>query len=71
MQVFGESFSISPVVVLLNLTFWTLLWGWPGAILSVPILVCARIACLHLDHPYARTAVAMLEGKIFEAGMML
>ncbi|KAG5182673.1 hypothetical protein JKP88DRAFT_348677 [Tribonema minus] len=66
-KIFGEHFSLSPVVVLLNITFWSLLWGLPGAILSVPLLVCVRITCLHLEHPYARTAVALMEGRIFEA----
>lgn len=68
-KIFGESFSLSPVVVLLNIAFWSLLWSWPGAILSVPLLVCARITCLHLEHPYARVAVALLEGRIFEANI--
>jgi predicted PurR-regulated permease PerM len=49
LQIFGESFNLSAVVVLLSVAFWSLLWGYVGAILSVPLLVCARITCLHLE----------------------
>jgi hypothetical protein len=49
LQIFGESFNLSAVVVLLSVAFWRLLWGYVGAILSVPLLVCARITCLHLE----------------------
>jgi predicted PurR-regulated permease PerM len=66
-RVFGESFELSPVVVLLSLAFWATLWGLPGMVLSVPLLVCARITCLHLSHPYAAAAAAILEGNIFES----
>jgi predicted PurR-regulated permease PerM len=35
----GNSLNISPLVVLLTLTLWGLLWGIPGMLLSVPITV--------------------------------
>ncbi|CAM9151906.1 unnamed protein product [Pylaiella littoralis] len=64
---FGESFELSPVVVLLSLAFWGSLWGIPGTILAVPMVVIARIVCDHLDHPYAKTCMRLLEGNVFEA----
>ncbi|CAM9326935.1 unnamed protein product [Ectocarpus sp. 12 AP-2014] len=64
---FGESFELSPVVVLLSLAFWGSLWGIPGMILAVPMVVIARIVCDHLDHPYAKTFMRLLEGNVFEA----
>eukprot|EP00752_Nemacystus_decipiens_P006142 g5540.t1 len=64
---FGESFELSPVVVLLSLAFWGSLWGIPGMILAVPMVVITRIVCDHLDHPYAKTLMRLLEGNVFEA----
>ncbi|CAM9762532.1 unnamed protein product [Discosporangium mesarthrocarpum] len=64
---FGETFELSPVVVLLSLAFWGSLWGIPGMVLAVPLIVIARIVCAHLNHPYAVTALRLLEGNVFEA----
>lgn len=36
-RVVGRTVNMSPFIVLVTLTFWTLLWGIPGAILSVPL----------------------------------
>jgi hypothetical protein len=38
-QVFGDKFDMHEVTVLTGLTLWSVLWGIPGAVLSVP---CAR-----------------------------
>ncbi|MEE4286211.1 MAG: AI-2E family transporter [Mariniphaga sp.] len=38
-RLMGNSLNISPLVVLLTLTLWGLLWGIPGMLLSVPITV--------------------------------
>ncbi len=35
----GRRFTLNPVVIFVSLIFWTWLWGIPGALLSVPILV--------------------------------
>jgi predicted PurR-regulated permease PerM len=32
-------------VTLVSLIFWTWLWGVPGALLSVPILVSIKVVC--------------------------
>ena len=40
--------------------------GIPGMILSVPLLAIIRIICLHLEHPYARIAVLLVEGRVLE-----
>jgi predicted PurR-regulated permease PerM len=39
----GDSLNLDPVVVLLALAFWGLLWGLPGAFLSTPLTVMAMI----------------------------
>lgn len=39
----GKSLNISAFLVILSLTFWSVLWGVPGAFLSVPITVSFMI----------------------------
>ncbi|MDB5472121.1 MAG: family transporter [Caulobacter sp.] len=39
----GDSLNIDPVVVLLSLGFWGLVWGMPGMFLSTPLTVMAMI----------------------------
>ena len=41
----GRRFTLNPAVVFVSLIFWTWLWGVPGALLSVPILVSAKVVC--------------------------
>jgi predicted PurR-regulated permease PerM len=41
----GRRFTLNPAVVFVSLMFWTWLWGVPGALLSVPILVSAKVVC--------------------------
>jgi AI-2 transport protein TqsA len=39
----GRSLNIDPVVVLLALAFWGVIWGLPGAFLSTPLTVMAMV----------------------------
>jgi AI-2 transport protein TqsA len=39
----GDSLNIDPVVVLLSLAFWGLIWGLPGMFLSTPLTVGAMV----------------------------
>ena len=39
----GDSLNIDPVVVLLSLALWGLIWGMPGMFLSTPLTVMAMI----------------------------
>jgi predicted PurR-regulated permease PerM len=41
----GRRFTLNPVVIFVSLIFWTWLWGVPGALLSVPILVSVKVIC--------------------------
>ena len=43
--VLGRSFALNPVVILLWLLLWGWLWGAPGMLLAMPMLVCAKIIC--------------------------
>jgi predicted PurR-regulated permease PerM len=44
----GHRFTLNPVVIFVSLIFWTWLWGVPGALLSVPILVSIKVVCDHV-----------------------
>jgi predicted PurR-regulated permease PerM/GAF domain-containing protein len=37
---YGISTGISPIAVLIAALFWTLLWGFPGLLISTPLTVC-------------------------------
>jgi predicted PurR-regulated permease PerM len=53
----GRRFTLNPVIIFVSLIFWTWLWGIPGALLSVPILVSIKIVC---DRVPAMSAVSEL-----------
>jgi predicted PurR-regulated permease PerM len=44
----GRRLTLSPVVIFVSLMFWTWLWGMPGALLSVPLLMTFKIFCDHI-----------------------
>jgi len=41
----GRRLTLNPVAILVSLIFWIWLWGVPGALLSVPILVSIKVIC--------------------------
>lgn len=41
----GRRFTLNPVAIFVSLMFWLWLWGIPGALLSVPILVSVKAIC--------------------------
>ena len=44
---YGSSTGLSPLAVLVAAVFWTWLWGIPGALLSVPVLMTLKILSDH------------------------
>jgi predicted PurR-regulated permease PerM len=44
----GRRFTLNPVVIFVSLIFWTWLWGMPGALLSLPILVSIKVISDHI-----------------------
>lgn len=54
-RVFGEHLELHPIIILVALAFWGVLWGVVGMILSVPLISLIKIISQHLDHPYARS----------------
>jgi predicted PurR-regulated permease PerM len=41
----GRSLNLDPVVILLALSFWGLVWGLPGMFLSTPLTVTLMVVC--------------------------
>lgn len=52
----GHAVGLSPMVILLSLAFWGLLWGIPGMLLAVPLTVVGVIVMDHFEatRPAAR-----------------
>jgi predicted PurR-regulated permease PerM len=57
----GDSLNVSPLVILLSLSFWGALWGITGMILSVPITVMMII--IFAEIPSTRPIAIILSKK--------
>ena len=44
----GRRFTLNPVAIFISLMFWTWLWGIPGALLSLPMLVSIKVVSDHV-----------------------
>lgn len=45
----GVRLTISPLAVILNISFWTWIWGPAGAVNSIPVLVIFKTVCDYSD----------------------
>ena len=64
---FGRQFSMKPLVILLSLGIWWIVWGPVGAVLAVPLTSSLRIVPQHfvesgVGRPYMDFLAALLEG---------
>jgi predicted PurR-regulated permease PerM len=52
----GKALGLNPLVVLIGLAFWSLLWGFVGMVLAVPLTVIFKIILEHTPatRPFAR-----------------
>lgn len=50
-SILGARFTMSPVVILIALSYFTWIWGVPGALLSVPILLTITALFDHIGRP--------------------
>lgn len=48
-MLFGRSLSLNPIAIFVSLLFWGWMWGPPGILLAVPILIAAKIAFQHVE----------------------
>ena len=46
-MILGRRLTLNPLVIFISLMFWTWLWGIPGALLSIPMLMMAKVLCDH------------------------
>jgi len=58
----GEGVDLHPAVVVASLIFWTLIWGIPGAFLSVPITASIKIVLKNIK--YTQSAAEFLAGRL-------
>lgn len=47
--VLGRRLQLNTVAILINVGFWSWLWGITGTLLAVPILVTIKVFCDHLE----------------------
>ena len=59
-KVVGDRLGVSPVMILLSLLLWSMIWGIPGALLSTPIMSIIKIVCENI--PVLQT-IAILIGS--------
>lgn len=61
-KVMGENLGVHPIVVMLSLFFWGVIWGIPGMFLSVPLTAIIKILCSRNEKfkPIARA----IEGRL-------
>lgn len=59
-KVVGDRLGVSPVVILLSLLLWGMIWGIPGALLSTPIISIIKIVCENIQSLHS---IAVLIGS--------
>ncbi len=63
----GSSLNLSSFVIILALTFWGMIWGLTGMVLSVPITVMAMIVCSNVPNWRWIAVVLSKDGRIVVA----
>jgi predicted PurR-regulated permease PerM len=63
-KIMGDSLNLSPVIILLALVFFGWLWGFVGALLSVPIAAAIKICCENIE-ALRPISILMGSGKSF------
>ncbi len=61
--VLGERLKLSPLLILISLSFWTWVWGTAGALLAVPLLIIIQTILAAAGKPD-------IAGFLFEAGTL-
>lgn len=55
--VLEKTLKVGSLVVLVAVAFWGFMWGLPGVLLSVPLLIVMRELCSHFDCTYPLAVV--------------
>jgi len=67
-RMMGSRLNISPMVIIVSLTFWGFVWGIMGMILAVPIMAMAIIVCSQFP---ATESIAIALSKNGEMGFQV
>lgn len=62
----GQKLNVSPLLILLSLSFWGVVWGIVGMILAVPLLVSIKIVLDNIEQ--TRPIAALMANMAPEAG---
>lgn len=65
-RLMGNSLNLSPLIILLNLSLWGLIWGIPGMFLCVPLLVISMIVFSHVPQTRPIAILLSRDGQISE-----
>jgi predicted PurR-regulated permease PerM len=63
----GKSLNLSSFMIVLSLTFWGMIWGIPGMLLSVPIMVITAIICSRFEGLRSIAVVLSLDGSLLRS----
>lgn len=65
-HLFGSAFDLHPIIVMFCLVVWSSLWGVTGAVLSVPLTCCLKLALKPnvKKHPYAMFLYYLMEFRM-------
>ncbi len=65
-KLFSRQLNLSPFVIIVALSFWTALWGLPGAILAIPIT--SMMVIVFAAFPETRFLAVLLAEHVEDAG---
>ncbi|MET0248832.1 MAG: AI-2E family transporter [Sphingobium sp.] len=63
-MILGRRLTMNPLLILVSLTFWGWVWGTPGALLGVPLLIILQTVISAAGTPD-------IAGFLFEQGMLM
>lgn len=62
----GRSLNLSPLMILLSLSFWGAVWGLPGMFLSVPLMVMTGIVCAQIRGLRWVAVILSVDGELVQ-----
>ena len=63
-RLMGRRLNLSPLVIILSLAFWGMIWGVVGMILCIPIMVILMIICGHFGPTRPLAIMLSSDGEI-------
>ena len=61
-KIMGDTLGLHPVVVLMSLIFWGMLWGFSGMLLAIPMTASAKIIFARVD--VTKPIATLMEGRL-------